>query len=137
MAVDQALLVVRRFYSLLAAEDTAGALGLLDPDIEWTEAERTPYYAGTMNGIDAVVSGLFDPLGRDFDNFTTLPHDFVTDGGRVVAFGNYSGFAKKSGRTLSAPFVHLWTVSNGRLRRFIQYTDSTPWNEALATPGGE
>ena len=136
MAVDDALLTVQRFYSLLAAGDGAGALGLLDREIEWTEAERTPYFVGTMSGIDAVVTGLFEPLGKDFDNFTTVPHDFVTDGRRVVAFGNYSGFAKKSARTMSAPFVHLWTVSNGGLCRFIQYTDSAPWNEALAAPGG-
>jgi ketosteroid isomerase-like protein len=30
-----------------------------------------------------------------------------------------------------APFVHVWTVADGRLRRFVQYTDSTAWNEAL------
>ena len=47
MAVDDALLTVQRFYSLLAAGDGAGALGLLDPDIDWTEAERTPYFVGT------------------------------------------------------------------------------------------
>jgi ketosteroid isomerase-like protein len=132
--MDDALPVVQRFYSLLTQSDGAGALELLDPDIEWTEAERTPYFEGTMRGIDAVVSGLFEPLRRDFDNFTTIPHEFVTEKEHVVAFGRYSGLAKKSRRTLSAPFVHLWTVSNGRLRRFIQYTDSTPWQEALAAP---
>lgn len=132
--MSDALPVVQRFYALLAAGDGAGALGLLDPDIEWTEAERTPYFAGTMRGIDAVVSGLFVPLGRDFDNFTTVPHEFVAEGERVIAFGAYSGFAKRFGRTMSAPLVHSWTVSNGRLRRFLQYTDSAPWNEALAAP---
>ena len=123
------LAVVQRFYSLLAVGDGPGALGLFDPDIEWTEAERTPYFSGTMHGVDAVLSGLFAPLGRDFDNFTAIPNDFVTEGGRgFVAFGNYSGLAKSTARTLSVPFVHLWTVSNGRLRCFLQYTNSASWN---------
>jgi uncharacterized protein len=60
--VNDPLSVVQRFYSLLIARDSGGALGLLDPDVEWTEAERTPYYIGTMHGVDAVVSGLFMPL---------------------------------------------------------------------------
>jgi ketosteroid isomerase-like protein len=83
------LATVKQFYSLLAAGDNSAALPLLDPEIEWTEAERTPYFAGTMHGIDAVVSGLFAPLARDFENFTTTPSDFVADGDRVVSTGRY------------------------------------------------
>jgi ketosteroid isomerase-like protein len=127
-----ALAIVRLFYSLLASGDSAAALGLLDPKIEWTEAERTPYFAGTMHGPDAVIAGLFEPLSRDFDNFTTNPSDFISEGQRVVSFGRYSGIAQRTGRKMSAPFVHVWTVSNGRLRCFVQFTDSAPWSEALA-----
>ncbi len=126
-----ALATVKLFYSLLASGDNAAALRLLDPEIEWTEAEGTPYFAGTMRGPDAVIAGLFVPLARDFDNFTTNPSDFVAEGPRVVSMGRYSGTARRSGRTMSAPFVHVWTVSNGLLRRFVQFTDSAPWNEAL------
>jgi uncharacterized protein len=126
-----ALSVVHRFYALLAKGDLPGALGLLDPAIERTEAERTPYFSGLMRGVDAVVAGLFEPLGRDFDNFSTVPDEFITDGERVVSIGRYSGIMKSTGRTMSAPFVHVWTVADGRLRRFVQYTDSAAWNEAL------
>jgi ketosteroid isomerase-like protein len=125
------LATVKRFYSLLAADDNSAALQLLDPKIEWTEAERTPYFTGTMHGIDAVVVGLFAPLARDFENFTTTPSDFVAEGDRVVSIGRYSGVCKRNGRLMSASFVHLWTVSNGRLRKFVQFTDSAAWNEAL------
>ena len=132
--MGKALEVVRQFYCLLAAGDGPGALKLLDPEIEWTEAERTPYFIGTMRGVSAVVTGLLQPLQRDFESFQTIPREFITEGDRVVAFGNYSGLTRRFGRTMSAPFVHYWTVSNGRLHRFIQYTDSTPWNEALGAP---
>jgi ketosteroid isomerase-like protein len=124
------LATVKLFYSFLAAGDSSAALQLLDPGIEWTEAERTPYFAGTMVGSDAVIAGLFAPLSRDFSDFTTTPSDFVTERDRVVSFGRYKGIRKSSGRLMSAPFVHLWTVSDGRLRRFVQFTDSAAWNEA-------
>jgi uncharacterized protein len=126
------LTTVKRFYGLLASGDSAAALTLLHPDIEWTEAERTPYFAGTMRGVDAVVAGLFEPLAHDFQDFTTAPSDFLHDGSRVASFGRYSGMAKSTGRPVSAPFVHLWTVEDGRLRGFTQFTDSAAWNEALA-----
>jgi ketosteroid isomerase-like protein len=125
------LATVKLFYSLLVSGDIAGALGLLDPDVEWTEAERTPYFTGTMHGVEAVVAGLFQPLARDFDNFTTTPVDFITEENRVVSLGRYSGTSKRNGRIMSAPFVHVWTVANGRLRRFVQFTDSASWTDAL------
>jgi uncharacterized protein len=84
-----------------------------------------------MIGPDAVIAGLFAPLARDFENFTTTPSGFVTERDRVVSFGRYEGISKCSGGLMSAPVVHLWTVSNGRLRRFVQFTDSAPWNEAI------
>jgi ketosteroid isomerase-like protein len=124
------LATVKLFYSLLSAGDSSEALRLLDPEIEWTESERTPYFAGTMIGPDAVVAGLFAPLERDFSDFITTPTDFVTERDRVVSFGRYKGIRKSSGRLMSAPFVHLWTVSDSRLRQFVQFTDSAAWNEA-------
>jgi ketosteroid isomerase-like protein len=125
------LATVKLFHFLLSAGDNPGALQLLDPQIEWTEAERTPYFNGTMIGPDAVITGLFAPLARDFENFTTTPSDFVTERDRVVSFGRYKGIRKSNGGLLSAPFVHLWNVSNGRLRRFVQFADSAAWNEAI------
>ncbi len=126
------LTTVKHFYDWLASGNSAAALALLHPDIEWTEAERTPYFAGTMCGVDAVVAGLFEPLMHDFEDFTTVPSDFLHDGRRVASFGRYAGTAKSTGRAMSAPFVHLWTVEDGRLRHFTQFTDSAAWNEALA-----
>jgi len=126
------LTTVKRFYDLLASGDNAAALALLHPGIEWTEAERTPYFAGTICGVDAVVAGLFEPLAHDFEDFTTVPSDFLDNGSRVASFGRYAGMAKSTGRAMSAPFVHLWTAKEGRLRRFTQFTDSAAWNEALA-----
>jgi ketosteroid isomerase-like protein len=125
------LATVKLFYSLLASGNNSAALRLLDPEIEWTEAEGTPYFAGTMHGPEAVIAGLFAPLARDFDNFTTTPSDFLAEGPRVVSFGRYFGISKENGRAKSAPFVHLWTVFENRLRRFVQFTDSAPWKQAL------
>jgi ketosteroid isomerase-like protein len=92
--VMDSLATVKLFYSLLASGDSSAALQLLDPEIEWTEAERTPYFAGTMIGPDAVIAGLFAPLARDFDNFITTPSDFVTERDRWFLSGDTRGFVK-------------------------------------------
>ena len=40
----------RRFYDALDRGDVPTVLSLLDPQVEWTEAERFPYYGGTWAG---------------------------------------------------------------------------------------
>jgi hypothetical protein len=77
------------------------------------------------------VSKVLKPIAEDFDNFAATPSDFISEGNRVASFGVYTGHAKSAGTWLNAPFVHLWTVENGRLRTFKQFTDSGAWHAAL------
>ena len=68
----------------------------------------------------------------DFEDFATTPSEFLAQGDRVISIGNYSGVARATKRHLLAPFVHTWTVLDGALRRFDQYTDSAAWKEPLS-----
>jgi ketosteroid isomerase-like protein len=122
---------VCRFYDSLGRGDVAAVLSLLDAQVEWTEAERFPYYSGTWRGPDAVLSNLLIPLSRDWENFSARADDFITDGDRVVSLGAYSGTYRKTGRSFSAPFAHIWTVRAGKLTRFQMYTDTAKVLEAL------
>ena len=123
--------VVQRFYALLEAGDGPAALTLLAPDVEWLEAERSPYYSGVLHGVEAVMINVLQPITRDFSDFIATPKDFIAEGDRVAAFGLYTGIARNSGRSLSAPFVHLWTVADSRLRHFVQHTDASAWAIAI------
>ena len=45
---------VRSFYDALGRGDVATVVALLDPQVQWTEAESFPYYSGTWEGREAV-----------------------------------------------------------------------------------
>ncbi len=126
-----ALDTVREFYELLAGGDLAAVLRLLDPKIEWTEAERFPYYGGTWIGPHAIAAGLFEPLGRDWASFAVNAEAFVTEGDQVVSFGRYVGTYRATGRAMTAAFAHHWTVREGKLARFVQHTDTAKVLEAI------
>jgi ketosteroid isomerase-like protein/catechol 2,3-dioxygenase-like lactoylglutathione lyase family enzyme len=121
---------VRGFYNAVARGDIPAVLGLLDERVEWTE--RFPCYSGTWRGGRAIVDSLFVPLSRDWDGFSVRPREFVAEGDRVVAVGAYSGTYKKSGRSLSTDFTHVWTVRDGKVLKFDQHTDTAKVLEALA-----
>jgi hypothetical protein len=122
--------VVRKFYSALSRGEAEAAIALLDPEVKWTEAERTPYYGGELTGPDTVVKTVFEPIGRDFECFAVTPQDFITQDDRTAALGLYTGHFHAGGE-LRAPFVHVWTVRSGRIVRFTQHTDSAAWADAI------
>ena len=125
------LSVVRDFYAALGRGDVAAVLGLLDPQVEWTEAERFPYYSGTWHGPQAVLDNLFKPLAQDWDDFSATANDFVVEGNRIVSFGVYAGKHKRTGKSVTALFAHLWTVRDGKITGFRMYTDTAKFLEAL------
>jgi ketosteroid isomerase-like protein len=125
--------IVRRFYDALGRGDVPAVLSLLDSDVEWTEAERFPYYSGTWHGPQAVLENLLVPLSRDWAGFSASAREFVAEGERVVALGTYSGTFKKTGRRVSARFAHVWTVRGGKLVRFDMHTDTAKVLEATGS----
>jgi uncharacterized protein len=94
---------VRRFYDALDRGDVPTVLSLLDPQVEWTEAERFPYYGGTWAGPQAVLDNLLVPLSNDWDGLSAKAHEFIAKGDRLVSLGTYSGAFRKTGRSFRPP----------------------------------
>jgi ketosteroid isomerase-like protein len=116
--------LVRAFYAALGRGDVPGLLGLLHAELEWTEAEGFPYYSGTWRNPEDVLNKLIVPLMRDWDGFSVIANDFIAEGDRVVSLGAYGGTAKATGKTMKAPFAHVWRVADGKLKRFDMYADT-------------
>jgi uncharacterized protein len=124
--------IVRRSYDAFARDDMDGVLGDMAPDIEWHQAQGLPH-GGFYKGLDEVKRNIFDPLDRDWwAEFSADPEEFVDGGDRVVVLGRYRGIAKGTGKRLDVPFVHVWTLRDGKAVRFRQFLDTAGWNAALA-----
>jgi uncharacterized protein len=123
--------IVRGFYDALGRGDVPGVLARLHDNLEWTEAQGFPYYSGTWRSPQEVLEKLLVPLSRDWEGFSAKARDFIAQGDRVVSLGEYSGTFKATGKSMTAPFAHVWTVRDGRLARFDMYTDTAKVLEAL------
>jgi uncharacterized protein len=104
----------------------------LDPEVEWHQAQGLPH-GGLYRGRDAVSRNVFEPLDAEWwSEFSAVPDEFLDAGEQVVALGRYRGTAKATGKLLDVPFVHVWTLRDGRATRFRQFLDTAGWVEALA-----
>jgi ketosteroid isomerase-like protein len=129
--------IVRGFYDALGCGDVPGVLASLHDKLESTEAERFPYYSGTWHSAKEVLDKLLVPLSRDWDGFAARAHDFIAEGDRVVSLGVYSGTSRATGKSMTSPFAHVWTVRDGKLAKFNMHTDTAKVLEALeSTPRG-
>ena len=117
------LQTITALYDALARGDVTTVRPLLDPQIEWTEAEGFPL-AGTYHGPDAVVRGVLMRLAAEWTDFQTAADTFVDGGETIVVLGHYLGTYKATARSVRAPFAHVWTVRDGRAIRYVQYTDT-------------
>jgi uncharacterized protein len=74
---------------------------------------------------------VFAKLGSEWDGYAARPHEYVDGGERVVALGQYSGTYKATGKSFEAPFAHVCEVRDGKITRFMQYTDTVLVQRAL------
>lgn len=117
--------VIQSLYDAFARGDAGFVLGLLDDDVRWMEAEGSPMAsANPYASPQQVGEGVFGRLLSVFDNFAATPDEIVADGDRVVAFGRYTAVHKETGEKLDAPFAHSWTLNDGTIVAFQQYTDT-------------
>jgi uncharacterized protein len=107
---------------------------MFSDDVLWEQAQGLPH-GGTYRGLQEVRRHVFDPLDRDWwSSFAADAEQLLDAGGDVVVLGRYRGVAKVSGNVLDVPFVHVWTIENGRATRFRQFLDTAGWNAALSLP---
>jgi uncharacterized protein len=131
LSATNSVRLVKNFYTALGSGDVPAVLSLLDENVKWTEAERFPYYTGTWHGPQAVLNNLLKRLAADWDGFSAKADDFMIEGDRIVSFGTYAGTYKKTGKSMTSPFAHVWTVGDGKIKSFLMYTDTAKILEAL------
>ena len=122
--------VIKGVYESFANGDVPSVLAAFDENISWTEAEGFPY-GGTYIGPNAVLENVFMKLGSEWEGFSSVPNQFVDGGDVIVALGTYSGKYVKTSKSMKVPFAHVWTLSDRKIVKFVQYTDTLKVAEVL------
>jgi uncharacterized protein len=126
--------LVRDAYDCFGRGDIPALLGMMHPNIEWSEAEGNPYQPSgkAWKGPDAIVQNLFVKIGADFDGtFVVQPKDFHDAGDTVVVEGRYTGTFKTTGKNLDAQFCHVFKVRDGKLTSFQQFVDTGQMQDVM------
>lgn len=124
--------IIQRVYDGFTNGDMAAVVADFSDNIVWNEAENSPYSdRNPYQGTDEIVSGLFARLGGEWAYFNATPSNYVAEDDKVVAIGRYTAEHGETGKSMDIPFVHVWTVKNGRITAFQQYTDTLTHTEVM------
>jgi len=122
--------IIRATYEGSSEENGRNLLAVLAPNATWTEAAGFPY-AGTYVGPEQIISGVFQRLSTEWEDYSAKVHTYLADGDKVAAFGVYSGMYRKTGKTMRASFAHLYHIKEGKILSMEQFVDSHLVQQAL------
>lgn len=124
--------IVKSAYEALAKGDIDTVLGALDKQIEWHQAEHSPYWPGkAFVGPQAVLEGVLARIPQDFDGFRIDIQRIVGLGDTVLVEVRYRAKAKATGQDLDAQVAHVWDFRDGKCVRWQQYSDTWQFAQVM------
>lgn len=126
------LAVVREVYDAFARADVPRIMALFAPDGTVAQAPELPW-GGTHTGHAGLAHFLATLTGLVASTPET-ERLFADGSGHVVQVGRTRGVVRASGAPFDVPEVHVFTVSDGQVRRFEAYLDTAAMRAALDAP---
>ena len=133
MSIQENKQLVMQGYQLFKNKDIQGLLALYSDQIEWVghDSDYIPF-AGTYRGKNQVAE-FFSDLEQAQEAIRFEPQNFIAEGDKVVVTGEAKWLVKATGRQYDNPWVHVFTVRDGKVVRFQHY-DHTAAAEAAFKP---
>jgi ketosteroid isomerase-like protein len=136
MDTKQTKQVVMQAYQSYKDNNIKGVLALIDDKVEWIgpDSDYIPF-AGTHKGKDQVAQ-FFSKLEQTQDVLKFEPQTFIAEGDKVAVTGNGSWRVKATGQTYDSPWVHIFTVRDGKIARFEQHVHTAAAEAAFRPAQG-
>ncbi len=121
---DPALEVVQAVYAAFGRGDIAAILDHVADDIEWTfHGARGLPYTGTFHGRER-IAGWFRSIAEVDEILAFEPREFISGGGHVTVLGWERTRAVPGGKVFETEWVHVFTVRDGRIARYLGIYDT-------------
>lgn len=127
---EQNKAIVKQAYENFKSGNIEALLNLMSDNISWTlpEMENVPF-GGKRTGR-ASVEEFFAIVDASQETLRFEPREFIAEGDKVVSLGSYEWRVKATSREFSGDFAHAWTIRDGKVISFHEYTDTAACADA-------
>jgi uncharacterized protein len=134
MSEQDNLRTVEAVYAAFGRGDLGALLNTLGEDVVWEHPGPADIpWAGERRGRDEVAQ-FFIAVNQHLEVEQFAPRSFVTRGDEVIVLGYERMRTRIGGRVYGTHWVHAFTVRDGRITGFREYTDTSAIAEALGAP---
>ena len=135
MSESRNVQIVKDAYAAFGRGDAQAIVAACDDNVEWHAvkgAEGVAPHAGLRRGR-AQVAQFFQQVGGTIDFQRFEPREFIAQGDQVVVVGEYEGSLRQNGTKMTSDWVMVFTIRDGRIARFREWTDSAQLVRAYGT----
>lgn len=122
--------LVQRAYAAFGRGDIPGVLDTMGQDVDWyIPGPASIPTVGRRRGLSA-VGEFFQTLGESQSVESFEPRTFFSNDDMVVVLGHYRWTVRATGRPVECDWVHIFTITNGKISSFKEITDTAAFLEA-------
>jgi hypothetical protein len=117
--------LVQDLYAAFGRGDVAVIVSACAPDVDWRVVGRRADYPtlGEWRGPDGV--GQFFKAVTELEDFQDFsPRELHGSGDKVFVLGEYRFTVKKTGRVVASDWCHIFTIRDGKVVAFHEFTDT-------------
>jgi hypothetical protein len=124
--------LVQGLYAAFGRGDIATIVGALAPEVVWHSHGRPQDFPtlGTYKGPQGVQT-FFQTVADTQTPTDFSPREFYTTGDKVFVLGHYAWTMRKTGKSAASDWVHIFTVRDGKVTTFDEFTDTAQFAEAI------
>jgi len=128
---DASVKLAKDMYAAFQRGDIGTIVNACAPDIAWEINGRQSDFPtlGTRHGR-AGVQDFFATVAEHLNFSEFSPQEFYPSGDKVFVLGRYAMTVKKTGKPMACGWCHVFTVRNGIITGFREFTDTAQAAEA-------
>lgn len=116
--------MILREYQLFQAGDIEGLLQFFADDVEWVGAPTEFVTFSVDYHGKQEVRQFFAEMGKAQEAEQFEPQEVIAEGDKVVVTGQSRWTVKATGQSYDNPWVHIFTIRDGKIVRFQQFNDT-------------
>ena len=123
--------LVQSLYAAFGRGEVAALVDAAAPDCDWVTVGRPADFPtfGPHRG-KAGVQSFFDKVAQHLDFSEFAPQEFHAVGDKVLVLGRYAMTVKRTGKPAATEWCHVFTISDGKVAKFREFTDTAQAAEA-------
>jgi uncharacterized protein len=123
--------LVKSLYAAFGKGDIPTIVAAVTADIDWESTGRASDFPtlGPRKGPNGVAE-FFSAVGSNLTFSDFSPKEFYAVGDKVFVLGSYAMTVKKTGKPVQSDWVHIFTITNGKVKVFREFLDTARAAEA-------